>query len=711
MDNSRPLSRTSRHSSTPMPFESPPLGGHLSIAKHRSSKSCSDAPVRLPPWSRDVDVTFHKDPLVMRIAERSRQNLEASVNTKAAEHLLKKQRKVRREFGNVESLTYAAIISILNYKERRGEPEDEPFRKVIGGLYLLHGLQEPMGPKNESHDLFDLPERVRRRIWSYVVLDGQKKPRKPVRLQPFNAFLKDVWLSDDFYTTRDLFQPIRGALSACSAMRVDLMAYILATHRFHFTFSPYVRDKTCPEFFHWMYRYSHLMQLMIIELDLSRLEFGADAAAIGLSEGSPHVDKLVAEFVEIQLDGRSMPIQSLVLLARRFHGQRTNMIKPDSENGSPAKPRAYCSPNAELAAARPLVQLAGQINTLRIAGFSRPTTDKLLAWLFPTIEYNVDNPDLWNHCHRTDICTIWPFLPGQASVHRDTQFGAVQPTEPCLEVESENTVITTTSAKRQIAKLMELLQANEEKQQRRREANGKRRQQRESGESNDTMEEGRGIIQASSGSWTTRGARAYSRNSSFEGGPKHPGGIPRASIDSKQSSRIHSRNVSTEEHKRIGSVFQGGIESSPSSRIHSRQNSGGQRQFSESSGIQTRDFAEEHRRARNISRASDRTQSTSHTHSRNVSGGDENKRLSKASARSTASTQSAQSAYSTPSADSALGLDMTVQKRSRSRSLGTKRSFRNLLRRSSRSRETSLEPEYVPDFDFVIPKAYQSGPI
>lgn len=431
------ISRGARGGFSPSQANFPPISANIPVPRIPRRFE------RLPPWDREVDVTFHKDPLLdkdERVPVRP---------DHTAKQVIETRRRSRREYRNQESLTYAAIISILNYQEKRKASNCQLFRQVVGGLHLR---RRRSSTGNTCSSFFKLPDKIRQRIWHYVVRDGAEGPPKPVCLQAFTPFLKAVWLPDEFQTTNDLFYPIQSAMSACFAMRADLLGYVLTTHRFHFTFSPHVRQKTCPEIFGWIDKYSHLMQFITIELDLSKLGFGPDTEAPALLPGNLHINTVVGKWVDVQLARRSMPIQSLVLLARRYHGIR------------PITGRPFSHPAGDYAAVAPLLRLSGRIDTLRlrIAGFNASTSDHILAALFPDVKYKAA-PEILKHCYRAGISTIWPFLPGQASVHRDGHYGKpVAPKETERMAQLTSLARRPSLARRQITRLKEMLAANEE---------------------------------------------------------------------------------------------------------------------------------------------------------------------------------------------------------------------------------------------------------
>ncbi|KAI1841074.1 hypothetical protein JX266_012732 [Neoarthrinium moseri] len=362
-----------------------------------------------PPWDRRVDVTFHEEAAIIR-SVRGAESLES-----AREEIVvgRVARVTTTNHGDLESDTYKAIISILNYNKKRQNAINDSYSKVCARLRLTRGRTYTAG---ESCMLLKLPVGARLIIWGYVMHDDPSLEPKPIRMQAFNPFFKDVWHIAGFENTKELFWSSRGALSSCFSIRMDLLAYVLTTHRFHFVFSPHVKERLCAEMFHWIDQYSHLMRHITIELDLSKLGFGPSSSAAHLVPGNLNVTASVARFTEIQVAHRSMSLANLVLLARRYHGTRA----AETEDHGRSKLRQYCPPDGDYGAVFPIVRLSGQIETLRIVGFNASTASCILASLFPDV--NCQDPDeLSRHAHRADISCVWPFIPGQSTVHRYMQ--------------------------------------------------------------------------------------------------------------------------------------------------------------------------------------------------------------------------------------------------------------------------------------------------
>lgn len=414
-----------------------------------------------PAWDREVDVTLSINPIPAfeggAILSRAVHQIPEDVAEAAI-------LKTARETGSLESHTYTAIVSSLNYIEKRRDPIDDVFCRIVVDMY-----QSCLGDaiiRFSVAFISRFPAKIRRRIWGFVASDDPDKDPKPVRMQPFNPFFKDVWEPENFRGIRELFDRVEGALSTCLEMRIDVLASIFTTHRFHFLFSPFVKQNTCPQIFHWMDQYSHYMEMTTVEVDLSKLGFGPTPEAGDLLWGDRNIVAAMRRFVDVQVARRPVPLSSLVLLARRYHGLRP------AQSGEGAL-RPYCPPEADFSIVARIVKLRTKIKLLRMAGFNTSTTNTIIGALFPNVGFR-DQEEANKHCSREDVCGIWPFLPGQGSVHYQAKYphpkrmSATEspPTPDGLTTPNMN----VSMARKQITKLRDMLEAQEAKKTRSREA-------------------------------------------------------------------------------------------------------------------------------------------------------------------------------------------------------------------------------------------------
>lgn len=417
----------------------------------------------LPAWDREMDITISID----QIAEEGVNKVQnpPKIATKVSEAVTEAAilKITKTETRNLESHTYAAIISILNYTENQRDPKDEVFRRVLTDI--RHSRADPEASQCNVTFITRLPEKVRRRIWGFVISDNPDRSPTPVRLQPFNPFFKDVWKPEGFQGTRELFERVEGSLSACFAMRTEMFAHIFTTHRFHFVFSPFAKEGTCPQMFYWIDQHSQFMENTTVELDLSKLGFGPTPEAGDLLWGDRNIVAGMRRFVDAQTSKRRAPINSIILLARRYHGLRP------AHSGEGAL-RPYCPPEADFSIAGCIVKLRGRVKLLRMAGFNAATTNTILMALFPGIDFR-DHANLNKHCSRADVCGIWPFLENQGSVHHQAQYPypkTLTTPEPSAETERVSTPTSNFSkARKQIDKLKYMLDAYDAKKARGRE--------------------------------------------------------------------------------------------------------------------------------------------------------------------------------------------------------------------------------------------------
>ncbi|KAK9770764.1 hypothetical protein SCAR479_12555 [Seiridium cardinale] len=427
----------------------PPLRGRFAV--DASPKIVVETSA--PAWDRQVDIVFHRSPI--RYIEGTStlpKVLDVALGVTPQEAATGRTSDTTDKTRNLESHTYAAIVSILNYADKIKDPKDSDFQRAI---YILHRARGgPIG-NNETCVLSRLPERVRRRIWSHVISENAHEARTPVRLQLFKPFFKDVWKAADFQSTKELFSLAEGVMSTSFAMRTELLAHVLTTHRFHLVFSPYVKERICPQLFDWIDRYSHIMEHVTIELDLSKLGLGPTPEASDLLWGNRNIITAMRHFADIQSINRTAPLESLVLLARRYYG-----LRPKREDDTDAG--LYCPPSADLSAAAPIIRLKNQINTLRIAGFNATTTETLITSLFPAIDFK-NKEILQNHCSRALVSKVWPFLPNQRSIHLDVRFSKAA-SRPQRAVSTTIIPVRSASlARKQIVKVKDTLETYDAK--------------------------------------------------------------------------------------------------------------------------------------------------------------------------------------------------------------------------------------------------------
>lgn len=404
-----------------------------------------------PAWDREVDVVFCRIPMPTTMV-RGQDSSSASESLSADSSLT--EMDADAESPRPDSDACADTEPCPGSEEQDRLSTDQTFRRAVTALYQRerHSGQSDSNGSNKNFFPCSLPDNVRRRIWDHVMSDNPDEAQIPIRTQSFEPFYRGVWEDANFQTIQKLLSPCAGALRASAAMRAECLAYLLTTRRFHFVFSPYVTRNISPQMFHWIDHYSHLMEYMTIEIDLSKLGFGADLDAASLRWGLQLILGSIRELVTAQLEKRTIPLDTLVVIARRYHGRRPAV---DDQTDAPL----YCPPEADFTAVTPLLNLRGRIKTLRLAGFNTSTTNTIITSMFPEMDFG-DKEKLQNHCTRADVSTIWPFLPGQVSVHHEGKI----PRDKLTRAAPLPLVTPTKKvalARKQIEKLKEMLEMHD----------------------------------------------------------------------------------------------------------------------------------------------------------------------------------------------------------------------------------------------------------
>lgn len=168
---------------------------------------------------------------------------------------------------------------------------------------------------------FDLDANIRHRIMDKLLEDY--RPGKPVLLNK-KSRASPAWPDDFFATLWDVLGPLQSYIRACPHLRADVMAALLMTQPFHVIFSPYVKPSTEPLATKWFFEYAYFMQDVRVELDMTKLGFGLEWEASGMSLQLSAISNLVEEFVNQTLKRcpRRNPLTWLTLYCRRYFGYR-----------------------------------------------------------------------------------------------------------------------------------------------------------------------------------------------------------------------------------------------------------------------------------------------------------------------------------------------------------------------------------------------------
>lgn len=207
-------------------------------------------------------------------------------------------------------------------QDEQGVSRETRFEETLALFFQKHAREK------EETGYFRLPPSARLRICELVV--GKVKP---IRLNT-SCFDKDVWLQDDFTILSAVFSHLSPYLQVSFAFRADMLTALLLDTTLHATFSPFIGPRFNPLATEWLNMYGCYAHNIAIEVDFSTLGCGADLGAALLWPNVEHIEDLLVRFVESQL-GRSeaSPLQSLVLLCRRFFGRRDFTVLEESTNG------------------------------------------------------------------------------------------------------------------------------------------------------------------------------------------------------------------------------------------------------------------------------------------------------------------------------------------------------------------------------------------
>jgi len=177
-------------------------------------------------------------------------------------------------------------------------------------LHQFHREAKHIPSANDlGNQLFRLPDRVRYMIAKYLAPD--RATMMPIKLNNGMRLYEPVWPATYFDNLADVLRSVRPYTSVCWAMRADIFVTILNTRAFHVVMSPYSGPLLDPLAHHWFGRYAGYIQHLTIELDFTKLGFGADPAA---AELKPLVTKIKPRMEEYATAQRRRDIQQDVLL-------------------------------------------------------------------------------------------------------------------------------------------------------------------------------------------------------------------------------------------------------------------------------------------------------------------------------------------------------------------------------------------------------------
>ena len=414
-----------------------PRSGSISTSSH-SPPTRSGVLTDPPPWDRSVDVVWRRRVL-------SPDNMEWD-----------------------DELAFQENSARLADQSASGPAPSPLFGHEFPSWYQL---RDPRSKDNARY--FTLPDRVRFMIAKYVLADHDSG--KAIRLNS-PAFLDPIWpvnrkgdpsrmwSTSYFDSLKTVLVLLRSYTTVCFAMRVDILTALFLTRRFHVVYSPFVVDSLQPAATLFMDRFGSLMKWITVEVDLSRLGGSPDPAAeqMDMGKSTKRVRALVQRFANGQLDRQGITtIQSLVILVRRYYGNRRSLgkkgegegvlsarenlaeitgktysrpirfVNEGSDGFAPISGSGkldfftaeikmaymfldgipYCS-DEHLSVLDPIKLLEGAVDSLCIVGASKAYSHGLIDAL-----WGKDRPsDIRECCQYRTPSSAYPFTPGQRSV-------------------------------------------------------------------------------------------------------------------------------------------------------------------------------------------------------------------------------------------------------------------------------------------------------
>ncbi|TGO22929.1 hypothetical protein BPAE_0150g00230 [Botrytis paeoniae] len=221
---------------------------------------------------------------------------------------------------------------------------------------------------------FDMPTRVRRKIYSYCLPSSTDTT---VSLSPEFAWRNCY---HDYYFTSpwSVLEMVSGALASFSVMRNDILTYFWTEYHFHVTLTPFCSSIFTPLSSIWLLNFLNRVQHLTIELDLTRFGGNALKFARRFEYNMEKMESLLLDLVGglIQRRGR---MAELTLLCRRFNGYR-----PVDENDPDWRADELFEyfPKEAMQFCDAIINLRGTVRSVRIAGFPLDYTRTVLKAMF-----------------------------------------------------------------------------------------------------------------------------------------------------------------------------------------------------------------------------------------------------------------------------------------------------------------------------------------
>lgn len=215
---------------------------------------------------------------------------------------------------------------------------------------------------NSTAKYFRLPDNVRFMVMKYVLRHHDRSGKvirmnSPVYLQPAwpisGKTVPALWSTDYFESLETALFSLARYTSVCFAMRVEVLATLFLTRRFHVVYSPLMTGRVQPGAVSFMDHFGPLMASITIELDFTKQGGGWRPEAVNVNPlpGLQRVTWLLDKFVDQQWTRfPRTTIRNLYVLVRRYHSfrpaeaereinkQNRVQLDPNREDGKPKPP-------------------------------------------------------------------------------------------------------------------------------------------------------------------------------------------------------------------------------------------------------------------------------------------------------------------------------------------------------------------------------------
>lgn len=399
-------------------------------------------------------------------------------------------------FDRTVDLTWYRYTELLpGHRRRVHQPK---LARIFGHVQSMYVAKYGRGKENwAKYDqpmykgrfrYFDLPASIRFQIMQNV-LDGHL-PNQFILLNGKRQ-AAPAWPPKEFASFWDVMGKIQNYLTVCPRFRADVMVTFLMTQPFHVIFSPFVKPGTQPLPTKWLFNYAQYMQNVRVEVDLTKLGFGATWDSTSMSTKLREIGNLVWVFAEEmeKRDPVTNPMTLLTIYCRRYFGYRQGrnpfegnldmyrfpLIGGEEEGHGPkvnkGLPRYYGRPSTSLPPSHshpyskqrlhhnsgsdkvpylheghmsvfhPFRRLQGRVWMVRMVGLSEKwVRDHHTAW-WPTEDLNrISNEDKLNHIDRC-IPTDFTYVAHNHAIYVDGGINKGIQRIPALPEKKQHTCI------------------------------------------------------------------------------------------------------------------------------------------------------------------------------------------------------------------------------------------------------------------------------